>query len=182
MESKKRNYTTSAKAKESAALVKEDLWDLSEKWKNLTEKAAATTDQRPDETKLDAPNQAHYLNTPTLTEPTIIERLAGDKSIASFGQTFGRDDNSDGARAAASLEAEKAANPPPVDIGAKFLFGPEQVTREREKADKAYESDGSFLRWSSSLSSAICLSAIFKLSLVLSVVLPAVDIDLPSDS
>jgi hypothetical protein len=138
----KKGTTTSSKAKESAALVKEDLWDLSEQWKTLADKAVATTDSCPDETKLDAPNQAHYVDTQPTTESTILERLAGDKSIASFGQTFGRDDDSDDAKAAAVLAAETAAHPPLETTGAKFLFSPEQVTREREKADQDYESDG----------------------------------------
>jgi hypothetical protein len=141
----KKGTTTSAHAKESAALVKEDLWDLSEKWKTLTGKAGATKDARPDATKLDEPNQIHYVSNPPTkppTEPTIIERMAGDKSIASFGNAFGRDDDSDDVRAAATLAAETAANPPPEITGAKFLFSPEQVSREHEKANQNYESDG----------------------------------------
>jgi hypothetical protein len=138
MESKKRNDLIYESEGVSSNMVKEDLWDLGEKWKTLAKEAS--TDVRPDETKLDEP---HYVATPskTNTEPTILERLAGDKSIASFRDTFGREEDSDDERAEVSRAAHLAANPPDL-TGAQFEFSPEQVAREHEKANQTSESDG----------------------------------------
>jgi hypothetical protein len=50
----KKGTTTSSNAKASApALVKEDLWDLKDKWKTITQQSIADNDSRPDVAKLD---------------------------------------------------------------------------------------------------------------------------------
>jgi hypothetical protein len=131
--------TTSANAKESADMVKEDLWDLGAQWKTLTEETKIET-KRPDEMELDTPTSK---DKPATTKPvnTILERMAGDKSVASFGNAFGRDHDSDDERADASKAAQAAANPAPL-TGAQFQFSAEQVSRERERADQSSESAG----------------------------------------
>ena len=131
--------TTSANAKESADMVKEDLWDLGAKWKTLAEETKIET-KRPDEMELDTPTSK---DKPATTKPvnTILERMAGDKSVASFGNAFGRDHDSDDERADASKAAQAAANPAPL-TGAQFQFSAEQVSRERERADQSSESAG----------------------------------------
>jgi hypothetical protein len=131
--------TTSANAKESADMVKEDLWDLGSKWKTI---AAETTEQvRPDAMELDNPQTPTAKTSQTTDQVTILDKMAGDKSVASFRSTFGRDHDSDDDREDKSKADEAAANPAPL-TGAKFEFSPEQVARERERADQLSESDG----------------------------------------
>jgi hypothetical protein len=143
----KTGRTTSANAKESAALVKEDLWDLSDKWQTLAE-ADNSKQQRPETTAL---NGSSSLNSPDATpastekesiEVPILERLTSDKSVASFRGTFGRATDSDDEREDASAAAAAAAEPPTVITGTQFVFSAEQVKRDHEKALAGSESDG----------------------------------------
>jgi hypothetical protein len=68
-------------------MVEEDLWDLTSKWEQLNVNKAST---RPEKAALDAPPPAATPATGTTAEvPTTgftekTERLASDKSIASF--------------------------------------------------------------------------------------------------
>jgi hypothetical protein len=144
----KTGRTTSAKAKESAALVKEDLWDLSDQWKTLAA-AATSKEQRPDTNVL---NGSSSLNSPDATteatarkeaiEVPILERLTSDKSVASFRGTFGRETDSDDEREDASAAAAAAAAPPTEITGTQFVFSHEQVQRDHEKALAGSVSDG----------------------------------------
>jgi hypothetical protein len=86
-------------AKSSAVMVEEDLWDMGNKWKTLSEKPSNTA--RPNEEALDSTNQSSKTMTPA--NPTIkmgttntiqvensvkeklLERMAGDKSEALSG-------------------------------------------------------------------------------------------------
>lgn len=128
--------TTSTHSKASAAMVEEDLWDLGPKWKSLAEKAPAS--ERPDVNKLDKPRQQEL----PIRVSEIQERLAGDKSVASFRDTFGRDLDSDDGREASKLAAEEAAKPPEDLTGTQFTFSEEQILRDRERATNGSEPDG----------------------------------------
>jgi hypothetical protein len=149
----KKGTTSSSNAKASAAMVEEDLWDLSDKWKTLSEKVSATS--RPNEKSLDLTGKT-TTQAPTLTKPPkihkedntakekLLERLAGDKSVASFKDSFGRDLDSDDERDDANKaaeEAEAAKNQADL-IGTKFLFSTAQLERDKERALEGYESDG----------------------------------------
>ncbi len=67
--------------------------------------------------------------------------MAGDKSVASFRNTFGRDLDSDDALEAEKAAAEAATNQQDL-TGTQFVFSTEQVARDHEKALKGYESNG----------------------------------------
>ncbi len=121
--------TTSANAKESADMVKEDLWDLGSKWKTI---AAETTEQvRPDAMELDNPQTPTAKTSQTTDQVTILDKMAGDKSVASFCSTFGWCHDSDDNREDKSKAAKAAANPAPL-TRAQFEFSTKQVARERE--------------------------------------------------
>jgi hypothetical protein len=130
--------TSSSNSRASAVMVEEDLWDLGTKWKVIA--ANAPTTQRPDATHLDQAKGA-TANTPALPTP-IQERLAGDKSVASFRDTFGRDMDSDDGRENDKLAAEEAAKPHEDLTGTQFIFSKEQLIREHERAINGSESDG----------------------------------------
>jgi len=139
----KKGTTSSSNAKASAAMVEEDLWDLGEEWKTL---AAVTTKTglRPDTSTLDdtPAGQATTQNAKTAPTPSkILERLAGDKSVASFGVTFGREHDSDDEKEAATLAAEAALVTEDLS-GTQFVFSSEQMERERERALLGSESEG----------------------------------------
>ena len=118
-------------------MVEEDLWDLGDKWKTLL--VTSPTSERPDTNALDG-------NTPKANLPTdtpIIERLASDKSVASFGGAFGRDQDSDDeedVKKAAADAAFAVTNPPDL-IGTKFVFSPEQVERDHARAEAGLDPD-----------------------------------------
>jgi hypothetical protein len=135
--------TSSTNSKASAAMVEEDLWDLGPKWKSLAEKT--TPKERPDATQLDKPTttkaKTQIQANPAAASP-IQERLAGDKSVASFRNTFGRDLDSDDGREDAKVAAEEAAKPIEDLTGTQFLFSKEQLHRENERALNDSESDG----------------------------------------
>jgi hypothetical protein len=117
-------------------MVEEDLWDLGPKWKSKAD--AAPANERPDATKLDT-----TVNTAATSVPTPIqERLAGNKSVTSFRDTFGRDLDSDDVREADKLAAMEAAKPQEDLIGTQFIFSKEQLHREHERALNGSESDG----------------------------------------
>jgi hypothetical protein len=67
--------------------------------------------------------------------------MSGDKSVALFGNTFGRNHDSEEERGDASQAANAAANPAP-STGAQFEFSAEQVARDRERAEQLSESEG----------------------------------------
>jgi hypothetical protein len=67
--------------------------------------------------------------------------MDGNKSVALFGHTFGRDKDSDDNRDTASKTAAVAANTEEL-TGTQFEFSAEQVNRARERADQSLESDG----------------------------------------
>jgi hypothetical protein len=71
----------------------------------------------------------------------LSDRLAGDKSAASFGRAFGRETGSDDAKEAEEIAAFEAANPTDM-TGTQFIFSPDQVACENKKADQGVESDG----------------------------------------
>jgi hypothetical protein len=144
----KKGTTSSSNARDSAAMVDEDVWDLGEKWKTLTASSSAKVSPRPDATLLDGQETAPKgTKTPSAHEAAadpsehLTERLAGDKSVASFGRAFGRDTNSDDAKEAEVKAAHEAANPPNL-TGTQFIFSPDQVARENEKAEQGSASDG----------------------------------------
>ena len=56
----------------------------------------------------------------------LTERLTGDKLVASFGATFGRDHDNDNEAADKDLAEEITANPPDMS-GTQFEFSAEQV-------------------------------------------------------
>ena len=138
--------TSSTNAKVSAAMVNEDLWDLSDKWKTISE--TPDPDQRPDTMQLDPSKQKPTTDTgqkaTTKTSPApaaqMLTRLEGDKSVASFGATFGRTIDSDDEKEA-SIAAAAAASIPDL-TGTQFVFSPEQVARDHDKALLGSESDG----------------------------------------
>jgi hypothetical protein len=129
--------TTSSQEKASAGMVKEDLWDLNDKWEALKLKKGQAT-SRPNENDLDqttptpeteqAPTQAHT-------------RQAGDKSIASFGDAYNREKDADDAQAEATRKQEEAAKLPDL-TGTQFVFNPEQVERDRHKMLNGPQSTG----------------------------------------
>jgi hypothetical protein len=130
--------TSSTNSRASAAMVEEDLWDLAPKWKSLA--ANATTKVRPDATQLDKPTKSSQQATPITATP-IQERLAGDKSIASFKNAFGRDLDSEDGRENDKALAAAAATPEDL-TGTQFIFSTDQIERENERALQGSESDG----------------------------------------
>ena len=140
-------------------MVKEDLWDLGEKWKTLSERPSK--EARPDEAALDstitsntstkAPAPKKSTTDPKVTTDTtpvetsaqelLMERMAGDKSIASFGDTFGRELDSDDERDAETA-AEDAAKNQQEPSGTQFIFSPAQLEKDHKKALEGFESDG----------------------------------------
>jgi hypothetical protein len=144
----KKGTTSSSNARDSAAMVDEDVWDLGEKWKTLTVASADKTSQRPDTAVLDGKKKTPKGTKPNSatedeaeTSAKLSERLAGDKSVASFGGAFGRATDSDDEKEAEVKAAYEAAHPPDM-TGTKFIFSPDQVDRENEKAEQGIESDG----------------------------------------
>jgi hypothetical protein len=131
--------TSSTNSRASAAMVEEDLWDLGPKWKSLAENAPPKV--RPDATQLDQPKAKPTSPVPTTATP-IQERLAGDKSVASFKNAFGRDLDSDDGREDAKAAEEEAAKPPEDLTGTQFVFSKDQIETENERALHDSESDG----------------------------------------
>ena len=134
----KKGTTSSTNSRASAAMVEEDLWGLGPQWKSIADKA--TPNVRPDANQLD-----HTSKTPpqaTTSPSPIQERLAGDKSIASFRDTFGRDRDSDDGKEAAAAAAAEAAKPAEDLSGTQFEFSTDQLAREHERAMNGSESDG----------------------------------------
>ncbi len=143
----KKGTTSSANAKASAAMVKEDLWDLGEKWKTLSEKPLK--EARPNEAALDSTVLPSTTDAPKATTSPVAttekeqlsERMAGDKSVTSFGDTFGRELDSDDELDAATA-AEEAAKNQKEPSGTQFIFNPAQLEKDHAKALGGYESDG----------------------------------------
>ena len=142
----KKGTTSSTNAKESAAMVEEDLWDLGDKWKKIK---TTTADERPDTTTLDGKGKetdeitgkkAKQKKAPHDFSAQMNERLAGDKSVASFGAAFGRTQDSDDEKEA-ELNAFELSENPPDNTGTQFIFNPEQLARENERAALGYEAD-----------------------------------------
>jgi hypothetical protein len=115
-------------------MVKEDLWDLGEKWKTLSEKVPNIA--RPNEAVLDSTmtqtNPKNNKRQPT-ENAQLLERMAGDKSVALFWDTFGHDLDSDDELDAATLAAEAATTQKEL-TGAQFVFSTTQLARDHEKA------------------------------------------------
>jgi hypothetical protein len=134
----KNGKTSSAKERNSEEMVQEDLWELSDKWDKIN--VTTTTTDRPDATALDGTKPTTTTEPPTITKPTPTttepnqehQRLASDKSIASFGNVYQRtrdedDDKEDAAQAqeAAAMEVDQT--------GTQFEFSPEQLEQDRLK-------------------------------------------------
>jgi hypothetical protein len=143
----KKGTTSSSNARDSAAMVEEDVWDLGEKWKTLTVTSPEKT-QRPDASLLDGTKTPTTGSKPqsgvedaAATSAKLSKRLASDKSVASFGGAFGRDNDSDDEKEAEVKAAYEAANPPDM-TGTQFIFSPDQVARDNEKAALGFEPDG----------------------------------------
>jgi hypothetical protein len=121
--------TTSKNEHVSEAMVKEDLWGLNEKWEEIRSTKNTDDDNaRPDENKLDGNNTAES----DIPEVTATSRLGSDKSIASFGNVYNRQKDTDDTREEAILAKEAAERV--IDItGTQFEFNPEQLERDRQK-------------------------------------------------
>ncbi len=130
-------------------MVKEDLWDLGEKWKTLSEKPLK--EARPNEAALDstalpstmAPNTPKATTSPVATteKEQLSEIMTGDKSVTSFGDPFGRELDSDDELDAATAAEETAKNQKePSDT--QFIFNPAQLEKDHAKALGGYELDG----------------------------------------
>jgi hypothetical protein len=87
--------TSLAKERDSEEMVKEDLWDLTSKWEQINKNKAST---RPGEATIDAtttplaamPATGINAEAPTIDLTEKTERLASDKSIASFQNIYNR--------------------------------------------------------------------------------------------
>ena len=137
----KKGTTSSSNARASADMVEEDLWDLSAKWKTLAEEV---TTARPDISNIDKTNnnkasKKNQTKTPSPETPPLSERLASDKSVASFGATFGRELDSDDEKEA--NRAAEAASKLPDLTGTQFVFSAQQLARANEKSNES-DSDG----------------------------------------
>jgi hypothetical protein len=146
--------TLSAKERDSDEMVKEDLWDLNDQWEKLKE--APTTDPaRPDSAVLDGSNGLNPPNPPTEANNVTdtnnatnedlgdypVNRLASDKSIASFGNVYQRPTDADDIIEAEHQAREAAANA--VDpSGTQFEFSTDQLERDRQKALNGPSSTG----------------------------------------
>lgn len=133
--------TSSSKEKESEEMVQEDVWELNAKWEQLKETSTLSTD-RPDATALD-PNASSTLNEPDPPHdpPELVDRLASDKSIASFGNVYQRDLDEEDEEAAAAKAKEATDNPPKL-TGTQFEFNSEQIERDRQKTIDGPRSTG----------------------------------------
>jgi hypothetical protein len=140
--------TSSAKERDSEEMVKEDLWDLTSKWEQINKNKAST---RPDEATLDATTTplaampatgitAEAPSTIDLTEKT--ERLASDKSIASFQNVYNRPIDEDDVKEADALAKAQAGKTVADLTGTQFEFSTEQLERDRQKAQDGPLSTG----------------------------------------
>jgi hypothetical protein len=124
-------------------MVEEDLWDLTSKWEKLNVNKAST---RPNEAALDAPPAATPATGTTAEAPTTgftekTERLASDKSIASFWHVYNRSIDEDDIKEADALA--KAQADKPVNLtGTQFEFSTEQLEGDRQKAQDGSISTG----------------------------------------
>jgi hypothetical protein len=91
----KKGTTSSTNAKASAAMVEEDLWDLSEKWKTLAVEVPAMT-QCPDGKTLDGPKQPEANSRQVAGQPSL-NKAKDDKDKAKAK-----------AKASASLAGDKS--------------------------------------------------------------------------
>ena len=118
--------TSSLKERDSEEMVKEDLWELNDKWEELKTLPSA---DRPTPNALDTAGSEQELPEKTRHKT----RLASDKSIASFGNVYQRPKDADDvieeaavAKAAAEMEIDHT--------GTEFEFSAEQLERDRAKA------------------------------------------------
>jgi hypothetical protein len=138
-----REVESLAKERDSEEMVEEDLWDLTSKWEQINVNKAST---RPNEAALDASPAATSATGTTAEAPTTgftekTERLASDKSIASFRHVYNRPIDEDDIEVAAALA--KAQADKPVDLtGTQFEFSKEQLDRDRQKAQDGPLSTG----------------------------------------
>jgi hypothetical protein len=113
------------------------------KWEQINVNKAST---RPGEAALDAPLAATPATGTTAEAPTTgltekTERLASDKSIASFWNVYNRPIDEDDIKEAAALA--KAQADKPVDLtGTQFEFSTEQLDRDTQKAQDGPLSTG----------------------------------------
>jgi hypothetical protein len=121
--------TTSTNEHVSDAMVKEDLWGLNEKWAEINEHKTTEDDTvRPDANKLDDKETEEE----GIPEYTATNRLGSDKSIASFGNVYQRQKDTDDTKEEELLAKEAAEKI--IDItGTQFEFNSDQLERERQK-------------------------------------------------
>jgi hypothetical protein len=135
--------TALAKKRDSEEMVEEDFWDLTSKWEQIKVDKAST---RPGEAALDALSAATPATGTTAEAPTTgftekTERLASDKSIASFWHIYNRPIDEDDIEETAALA--KAQADKPIDLtGTQFEFSMEQLDRDRQKAQDGPLSTG----------------------------------------
>jgi hypothetical protein len=140
--------TLSAEECDSDKMVKEDLWDLNNQWEKI-KVAPATEPPRPDSAILNGSNRLNSPNLPTDANNALnkdignytVNRLASDKSIASFGNVYQRPRDADDVLEAKIQAKEAAANA--VDPSrTQFKFSTDQLERGQQKALNGPSSTG----------------------------------------
>ncbi len=104
--------TSSSKERNSEEMVKEDLWDLNEKWKEI--KVTDDTITRPAINSLDNQDTKATATAKETNPTTEQNRLASDKSVASFGNVYHRNRDEDDAKeeaVQAKADASQATEP-----------------------------------------------------------------------
>jgi hypothetical protein len=102
--------TSSAKEQNSKEMVKEDLWDLTDKWDQMNVTPEASS--HPDTNNLDhATDPTTPQSNPTAEPQPSHTRLASDKSIASFGDLYQRPKDADDIIKDAAQAKEKQPMP-----------------------------------------------------------------------
>jgi hypothetical protein len=122
--------TTSTKEHESEEMVNEDPWGLQTQWDQIKKTPTGDT-PRPETTGLDATTGKASTSKESLPEQRT--RLAGDKSIASFGNVYQRTKDDDDVNEEAKL-AQEAAKQLEEITGTQFEFSTDQLERDKEKA------------------------------------------------
>jgi hypothetical protein len=106
----------------SDAMVKVDLWGLNEKWEEIRSNKTEDDTARPDESKLDSTKPKET----DIPETTTTTRLGSDKSIASFGNVYNRQKDTDDTREEELIMKEAAERV--IEItGTQFEFNPAQL-------------------------------------------------------
>jgi hypothetical protein len=127
--------TSSSKERNSEEMVKEDLWDLTDKWAKIN--VADTTSIRPATNTLDSPRTT----APMITNDAEHHRLASDKSVASFGNVYNRTRDADDEKEAEAQAMAAAAQATDL-TGTQFEFSADQLENDRQKALNGPHSTG----------------------------------------